>query len=330
MGDFEAARADLALQLATERRRIENLKLTLAAVPRGSDAVHNFLRDEEQRLEIARTIAAGGDKVRADQDWTLHRKLKSAFLDAYPRYRQPPPIKVRAKTPARFIALGGTAEVGRSCYLVELGKHRIMVDCGIKPGATDDLHPEIDQLDSLDALILTHAHTDHIGWVPAVVRRFPNIGIYCSEATAGLLPVMLDDCYQHYMRKILLQRERAKYIANAAPVQEHYYIGNVQAVPSLVINCPFNQEEGLPFGDASLTFYPAGHILGAASLLLQDASGRRIFFSGDFASFPQLTVGAADWPDEIGDVDLLVLESTYGGRDHIDRRRTVATSWSHS
>jgi len=86
-------------------------------------------------------------------------------------------------------------------------------------------------------------------------------------------------------------------------------------VPSLVIKCLFNQEEGLPFGDASLTFYPAGHILGAASVLLRDTSGRRIFFSGDFASFSQLTVGAADWPDEIGDVDLLVLESTYGGKE---------------
>ena len=314
IGELEAARAELALQLATERRTVENIKLTLAAVPRGSDAVHSFLRDEEQRLEIARTISAGGDKLRADQDWSLHRKLKIAFLDAYPRYRQPPPVKVRTKTAARFLALGGAAEVGRSCYLVELGKHRIMVDCGIKPGSTDDLYPEIEKLDGLDALVLTHAHTDHVGWVPALVRRFPDIGIYCSEATAALLPVMLDDCYQHYIRKMFLQRERAKYIANAPPVFEHYYVGNVHAVPSLVINCLFNQEEGLPFGDASLTFYPAGHILGAASVLLQDTSGRRIFFSGDFASFPQLTIGAADWPDEIGEVDLLVLESTYGGR----------------
>ena len=315
VGKLEAARAELALQLATDRRSIEHLKFKLAAVPKGPDAVHLFLRDEEERLEIERRIAAGGDRVRADHDWNLHRKLKGAFLEAYPRYRQPPPVRVRAKTAARLITLGGAAEVGRSCYLVELGKHRIMVDCGIKPGACDDLRPEIEQLDRVDALVLTHAHTDHIGWVPALVRRFPEIPIYCSEATAALLPVMLDDCYQHYLRKIVLQRERAKYIANAAPVEEHYAADNVNAVPSLVINCPFNQEEGLPFGDASLQFYQAGHILGAASVLLRDASGRRIFFSGDFASFSQLTIGPAEWPDDIGDVDLLVLESTYGGRE---------------
>jgi Cft2 family RNA processing exonuclease len=314
MGEFQATRAALALRLGEERRTIERLKLELAAVPRGSDAVNLFLREEEQRLDMARTISAGGDRVRADHDWTLYRKLKHAFLEAHPRYLQPAPVKVRAKTAARFLALGGAVEVGRSCYLLELGRHRIMVDCGIKPGPSADLHPQIEQLDHLDALILTHAHTDHIGWVPALVRRFPDIGIYCSKGTAALLPVMLEDCYKHYTRKVFVQRERAKYISNAAPVQELYDIADVQTVPSLVIKCSFNEEEGLPFGDVSLLFYEAGHILGAASVLLQDSTGRRIFFSGDFASFPQLTLGRAYWPDEIGEVDLLVLESTYGGR----------------
>jgi len=314
MGEFQAARANLALQLAEQRRTIEHLKLKLAAVPRGSDAVNLFLGEEEQRLDIAREISAGGDRVRADHDWTLYRKLKHAFLEAHPQYLQPAPVKVRAKTAARFLALGGAVEVGRSCYLLELGRHRIMVDCGIKPGPSADLHPQIEQLDHLDALILTHAHTDHIGWVPALVRRFPDIGIYCSKGTAALLPVMLDDCYKHYTRKIFVQRERAKYISNAAPVQELYDIADVQTVSSLVIKCSFNEEEGLPFGDVSLLFYEAGHILGAASVLLQDSTGRRIFFSGDFASFPQLTLGRAYWPDDIGEVDLLVLESTYGGR----------------
>jgi Cft2 family RNA processing exonuclease len=314
VGKLEGHRSDLAMQLATERRTIERLKLELATVPKGSDAANSFLRDEEERLEIARTITAGGDRARADRDWTLHRKLKGAFLEAYPPYRQPPPVKVRAKTPARFFAFGGAAEVGKSCYLVELGKHRIMVDCGIKPSSCEDLHPEIEQLNHLDALVLTHAHTDHIGWVPALVRRFPDIGIYCSEGTAALLPVMLDDCYQHYTRKIFIQRERAKFVSNAAPVRELYDAANLQRVPSLVIKCLFNQEEGLPFGDASLLFFPAGHILGAASVLLQDSTGRRIFFSGDFASFQQLTVGPAEWPESIGEIDLLVLESTYAGR----------------
>jgi Cft2 family RNA processing exonuclease len=321
--ELEVGRSDLARQLATDRREVENLKLKLEAVPRGSNAVMEFLRAEEGRIQTDRTISSGGTRERADHEWLLYRKLEKAFLEFYPQYRQPPPVRIRPKNSLRLLALGGSGEVGRSCYLLELGKHRILVDCGIKPSDCEDLHPEIERLERVDALILTHAHTDHIGWVPALTRRFPELDIYCSEGTAALIPVMLDDCHQHYMRKMVTQRERAKYILNAAVVEEKYDGEDVYAVPNLLIKCSFNEEEQLPFGDVSLRFYRAGHILGAASVLILDQSGRRIFFSGDFSSFPQLTVPAADWPDELGEVDLLVLESTYGNRVHkpLDDRR---------
>jgi Cft2 family RNA processing exonuclease len=324
--ELEVGRSDLARQLAGDRREVENLKLRLEAVPRGSDAVMEFLRAEEARIETDRTISSGGTRKRADQEWLLYRKLEKAFLEFYPQYREPPPVRIKPKSSLRLLALGGSGEVGRSCYLLELGKHRILVDCGIKPSECEDLHPEIERLERVDALILTHAHTDHIGWVPALARRFPELDIYCSEGTAALIPVMLDDCHQHYMRKMYTRRERAKYIANATAVEEKYDAEDVSLVPNLLIKCSFNEEEQLPFGDVSLRFYRAGHILGAASVLIQDPSGRRIFFSGDFSSFPQLTVQAADWPDELGEVDLLVLESTYGNRVHTplqDRRNEL-------
>ena len=314
--ELEVGRSDLAHQLPVERRRIEHLKLELAAVPRGLDAVMEFLRDEEKRIKTDRMISSGGAKVRAEQEWASHRKLETAFLDSYPRYRLPPPVKIREKKSLRLLALGGSAEVGRSCYLLELGKHRILVDCGIKASGSEDLHPEIDGLERLDALILTHAHTDHIGWVPALVRRFPELDIYCSEGTAALLPVILEDCRRHYVRKMLTLRERARYISNADPVRAAYRDEDVSTVSKRTITCGFDVKEVLPFGDVSIRFYRAGHILGAASVLIEDQSGRRIFFSGDFSSFPQLTVPAADWPHDLGDVDLLVLESTYGGREH--------------
>jgi Cft2 family RNA processing exonuclease len=313
--DLEISRSDLALQLATERRSIEQLKLQLAAVPTGADAVKEFLRVQEDRIQISRTITAGGDRARAEDEWRAHRKLENAFLDAYPEFRNPRRAAIAPKTSLGLVALGGSSEVGRSCYLVELGKHRILVDCGIRPDTREDSYPDIDMLDRPDALVLTHAHTDHIGWVPALVRRFPDVSIYCSEATAALLPVMLEDCYQHYTRKIEAERKRRQYIANARPVHEAYDARDVHAVSKLVISCIFNQKETLPFGGISLRFCPAGHVLGAASVLIQDLSGPRVFFSGDFASFPQLTIPAADWPDDIGYVDLLVLESTYGGKD---------------
>ena len=80
--------------------------------------------------------------------------------------------------------------------------------------------------------------------------------------------------------------------------------------------CGFEEEARLPFDDVSVRFFAAGHILGAASILVEDGRGRRVFFSGDFSSFPQLTTPAAAWPEDLGEVDLLVLESTYGNRRH--------------
>jgi Cft2 family RNA processing exonuclease len=327
--ELEVGRSDLARQIAASRREVEHLKLKIDAMPRGSNAVMEFLHAEQDRIQTSRTISSGGTRERADQEWQLYRKLKNAFLDLYPQYREPPPVRIRPKSSLRLLAFGGSGEVGRSCYLLELGKHRILVDCGIKPSEREDLYPDIDRLEHLDALILTHAHTDHIGWVPALARRFPELDIYCSEGTAALLPVMLDDCYQHYMRKMLAHRERAKYIANAVIPDEKYGAEDVNSVPNLLIKCTFGEEERLPFGDISIQFNRAGHILGAASVLIKDQSGRRVFFSGDFSSFPQLTVQAADWSHELGEIDLLVLESTYGDREHrpLDQSRNELISF---
>jgi len=313
---LDSERSELAGQVAAERRAVERLRLELASIPRGPDAVMAFLRTEEQRIQLERSITSGGDKIRAEREWTAYGKIERAFLDAHEQYRQPAPEKLRKKSSLRLVALGGSGEVGRSCYLVELGKHRILVDCGIKPNATEDLHPAIDRLEHLDALVLTHAHTDHIGWVPALIHKFGEIEIYCSEGTAALLPVMLEDGYGHYVRRKLAQRELAQRIHNSEAVEDAYEEKDVLDVSRFAIKCDFDEEEGLPFGDISIRFFRAGHILGAASVLIEDKSGRRIFMSGDFSSFQQLTVPAARWPDDPEEIDLLVLESTYGNRNH--------------
>lgn len=313
---LEDERGDLARKVASLRRTVENTQRELGSVPTGPIAVLDFLDAETARIQDDLLILSGGANLRAKREWTTHRNLHRAFFDAYPSLREPPPIKIRPKASLRFVALGGSSEIGRSCYLIELGDSRILVDCGLKPKSPEDLLPAIDRLERVDCLILTHAHTDHVGWLPALIRRFPRLNIYCSGGTAALLPVVLADCHQHYMRK-LVERRRVAQFSSSPDVPEDYDERDVHNVSKLAIACEFDQKETL-FGDVSATFFRAGHILGAASVLIEDQSGRRIFLSGDFSSLPQLTVKAARWPEDMGEVDLLVLESTYGSRDRHD------------
>ena len=323
-GKLAAERSDLARQLATKELRVKELESRLGDLPRGDQAVQHFLREEEERIKRDRLILSGSPKARADEEWRLHRKLKAAFLDAYPKFRVAAPKKLRRKTSLRFVALGGSAEIGRSCYLIELGERRILVDCGIKPGGSSGFHPGIDGLERVDALIVTHAHTDHIGWIPALVNRFGELDIFCSPATRALFPVMLEDGHSHYVRQLAIRSEQAQHIANAGEVVAGYGGDDVRRVPGLALACEFGSEKALPFPGASIRFFPAGHILGAASLLIEEETGRRVFFSGDFSSFPQLTVPAAIWPEDLGEIDLLVLESTYGNSKHQEPESTRA------
>ena len=199
---------------------------------------------------------------------------------------------------------------------MELGKHRIMVDCGIKPGSNnDDLHPEIDQLDQPRCTGFDSRTYGPYRLGACAGSPFPEIGIYCSEGTAALLPVMLDDCYQHYMRKIFLQRERAKYIANAAPVQEHYYAGErtCGAVPRNQLSV---QSRRGPSFWRCITAVLSGWThsrRGQRSPPRRKRSAHVFLWRLRIVS--TVDRWPADWPDEIGDVDLLVLESTYGGRE---------------
>ena len=316
--ELASERSDLARQLQTKELRVKELESEIGRLPRGDEAVQQFLREEEERIKQDRLILSGSPKARADEEWRLHRKLKSAFLEAYPRFRAAAPKKLPRKSSLRFHALGGSAEIGRSCYLLELGDHRILVDCGIKPGGSSGFHPAIERLERVDALIVTHAHNDHIGWIPALVNRFGELDIHCTHGTRALLPAMLEDCHTRYTHQLATASEQAQHIANADEVVAGYGRDDALRVLELAVACEFGREQALRFPGISVRFFPAGHILGAASILIEEESGRRVFFSGDFSSFPQLTVPAASWPQDLGGIDLLVLESTYGNSKHQD------------
>lgn len=311
----ETGRRAVVVALASAQTSIEALEVQLAAIPRDTDAIADWLAREEERLNEAVLTLQGGDRERAAEAKRLRRKLERSFREAYPHYVPPRPAPIEEKRLVDFAARGGGHEVGRSCYELRLGPHKLLIDCGLAVGRrAEDQIPDLAGLERLHALLVTHAHTDHVGWIPALAarieQRFP---IYCTGATTRLLPIMLNDSRRHYERSMAERQLIAEHDPSAAEVVEAYTRDDVYDVETRLREARMSERQNIVGTDLFATFFPAGHILGAASILIE-GGGRRIMFSGDISSERQHTVAAFSLPEDIEPVDLLVLESTYGDR----------------
>ncbi|MBF0501909.1 MAG: MBL fold metallo-hydrolase [Candidatus Riflebacteria bacterium] len=204
--------------------------------------------------------------------------------------------------------LGGAAEVGASCTLIELGNRRILVDCGIRMSGDSDASrlPDLSQLNDAkpDAVILTHAHMDHSGALPLLLASMPKVPLYLTPPTGRLLHVLFADAL-----KIMNDRREAEIPLYSVEMVEHTL--------NMAITVPFEQSVALFGGEIRLTFRPAGHILGA-SLVSMESDHGNVLFTGDFSVDAQKTVDGTSIPH--GHYDLVVTESTYGARFHAPRR----------
>lgn len=209
--------------------------------------------------------------------------------------------------------LGAAGTVTGSRYLVDTQEARILVDCGLFQGLKQlrlrNREPLPVDPASMDAVLLTHAHLDHSGYLPLLVREGFRGSIYCTPATRALCGILLPDSGY-------LQEEEAEY-ANRHGFSKHrpalplYTQEDAVRCLDFFETIPSGKELDLK-GGLSATFLPAGHIIGASMIMLRDA-GRSVLFSGDMGRVVDPLLPP---PAIVREADYLLVESTYGDREH--------------
>jgi metallo-beta-lactamase family protein len=216
---------------------------------------------------------------------------------------------------------GGVGTVTGSKYHVESGGASVLVDCGLFQGLRELRErnweePPFD-VSKLNAVVITHAHVDHTGYLPRLAARGYGGPVYCSKGTADLLKLLLPDSAR-------LQEEEAEYrnrhnLSRHAPALPLYTEADARAALKLIQTCPNTGEPTEIAEGIRASFHIAGHILGSSLVLLEldgagaDGKGRRVLFSGDLGHYDQPII-----PDPVVPpaCDYLLVESTYGDRLH--------------
>ncbi len=218
-----------------------------------------------------------------------------------------------------IFCLGGVKQVGRSCFIVVTSESKIMLDCGINPGENNsiDAYPRIDwfdfKLDELDAIIISHAHIDHQGFLPTLFKYGYDGPVYCTEPT---LPLMN-----------LLQLDSIKISQNNG-VYCPYEIRDINEIIKHCITLPYGKPTDIS-PDITITLNNAGHIMGSATVHLNISGAHNILYSGDYkyAKTQLLDSAVSNYPR----VETLITESTYGASsDLMPDQRVVYNSFTEN
>jgi len=230
-------------------------------------------------------------------------------------------INGKARAQMIFVALGDTEAIGANCYFVKLDGTGLVLDVGVDPNEEGPeslprfelIHRNPDWY--IDHAIVTHAHHDHIGALPVLLREFPHVLVHMTRVTRQLADLLLPASARLQRRR--LQEGRSSYgpLFDEKQLEGYSYLY-------------LTHEPGQDFSVTGLRgrspvrarFYYAGHVLGSAGVLLtheEDGRRQRIFYTSDTNMRAQAIIPGGDYPEE--PVDVLILESTAGADPEAER-----------
>ena len=202
-----------------------------------------------------------------------------------------------------------------SCHCLEVNGKRVLIDCGLQQGRDEVSNAEFPfAANAIDAVLITHAHIDHSGRVPMLIKQGFQGRIITTRLTADLLDIMLLDS-AHIQEADAEWKNRKAERSGAPRVEPLYTVADAERVRQFMTTCEYGQAvEVLP--GVKATFVDAGHLLGSASIIVEAAEGevtKTIVFSGDLGNINQPIIRD---PTYLESADYVVMESTYGDRNH--------------
>ena len=215
----------------------------------------------------------------------------------------------------RLTFLGATHEVTGSCYYLEAAGKKFLVDCGMEQGPNIYENKPIPvPASQLDFVLITHAHIDHSGLLPLLVRNGFRGQIYATKPTAELCSIMLRDS-AHIQEFEAEWKNRKGQRSGAEPVEPMYTVQDAEAAMKLFVGVDYDKRIELAPG-IEVRFVDVGHLLGSASIELWITEGdttTKLVFSGDIGNLDQPIIKD---PTYLKDADYVFMESTYGDRCH--------------
>ncbi|MBN8606077.1 MAG: MBL fold metallo-hydrolase [Caulobacterales bacterium] len=212
-------------------------------------------------------------------------------------------------------SLGGAETVTGSKHLIDADGTRVLVDCGLFQGLKHlrerNWTPLAVPPDSIDAVVLTHAHLDHSGYLPKLVRDGFRGVVHCTEATAALCDILLRDSAQ--IAENDAEYANRKGFSKHTPALPLYTVRDAERALKHLKRTPFDAEFEIA-RDCGLLFRRAGHILGAATAEVK-IGGRTLVFSGDLGRYADPVMFD---PEPVAHADYVIVESTYGDRKHTE------------